>query len=243
MNETPARVLVLAPMRSELRPVVQAISGRKGLLGSAPVHVGRAGGAVVTTAQIGVGPGPAGRSARRLLEAGSFDHVVVSGIAGGIGPGVAVGDLVVPTEVEDLTTGRRFTPAAVGGHRRAGALATTAAELILDEGRLAELVARGIVALDMETAAVAEACEERDVPWSVYRVVSDRPEDGLLDHDVFGLLEADGSVNLAKTVRYVATHPSRVGALARFGRDASAGARRAAAAAVATCADLAASGS
>lgn len=238
MSEVATRTLVLAPMRSELRPVVRAISGRPQRLGDATVHVGAAGRAAVTAVLIGVGPGPARRSTERVLAAGRFDHVMVSGIAGGIGPGVAVGDLVIPAEVEDLTSGRRFTPTTVGDRRPSGALGTTAAELILGETELAELTARGIVALDMETAAVADVCEAHGVPWSVYRAVSDRPQDGLLDHNVFELLEADGSVNLARALRYVATNPRRVPGLSRLARDAMSAARRAARATVGACAAL-----
>lgn len=232
------QVLVLAPMRSELRPVARAMGGRRGQLAGVPVCVGRAGRASLTAALIGVGPEAARRSTERLLDASHFDHVVVSGIAGGIGPRIAVGDLVTPCEVEDLTTGRRFTPVTVGHHRPSGVVATTASELILDEERLAELEERGVIALDMETAAVAEVCQGRGRPWSVFRVVSDRPQDGLLDNGVFELLEADGTVNLGRTLRYVLARPSRIGPLARLARDAGGAARRAARAAVEGCATL-----
>ncbi|HML00977.1 MAG TPA: hypothetical protein VK428_12365 [Acidimicrobiales bacterium] len=230
--------LVLAPMRAELRPVVRAIGGRPDRTADVWVHVGRAGRTRVTAALIGVGPGPAGRATKRLLDAASYDVVVVSGIAGGIGPRVAVGDLVTPAEVEDLVSGRRFTPEPLGNHAPDGVLSTTAAELILDDARLREMTSRGVVALDMETAAVAEECEGRQVPWAVFRVVSDRPEEGLLDHAVFELLEADGSVNLVRTLRYVAARPGRVRGLAHLARDAAVAARRAARAAVEACASL-----
>ena len=37
---------------------------------------------------------------------------------------------------------------------------------------------RGVVALDMETAAIAHVCETRGVPWSVFRAISDRSSEG-----------------------------------------------------------------
>ncbi|HMK63912.1 MAG TPA: hypothetical protein VK386_09855 [Acidimicrobiales bacterium] len=232
------RVLVLAPMRSELRPVVRAMHGQLQQLGGNAVHVGRAGRATLTAGLIGMGPAQARRATERLLDAAVFDRVVVSGICGGIGPGSPVGDLVVPAEVEDLTTGRRFVPSTISSHRPVGVLSTTNAELILDDQRLGELSQRGTVALDMETSAVAEVCEASGIPWSVFRVVSDRADEGLLDHAVFGLLETDGSVNLGRTLRYLAARPVRVRALARLARDSSMAIRRAAAAAVAACATL-----
>src|SRR5579862_8452722 len=140
-------------MRSELRPLVRALGAKPAQLGTLAVHVGRAGRAEVTAALIGVGPAAARASTERLLDAGRFDHVVVSGIAGGIGPGGSVGDSVAPEVVEDLASGRRFTPPPFGDRPRAGVLVTTG-ELIMDDDHIRSLVARGVVALDMETSAV-----------------------------------------------------------------------------------------
>ena len=149
-------------------------------------------------------------------------------------PALAVGSLVIPSTVEDLASGRRYEATPLGDHRPDGVIGTTH-ELILDEGRLAALVERGVVALDMETAAVADVCEAHGCPWSAYRVVSDRPQDGLLDHGVFEMLEADGTVHLGRAIRYVVAHPARIRHLARLARDSSAAASLAARTAVAAC--------
>ncbi len=234
---TDAAPLVLAPMRSELRPVVKALRARPELLAGIPVHVGQAGGRRVTAALIGVGPPAARAATERLLDAGAFTHVVVSGIAGGIAPYLEVGALMVPQAVEDLATGERFEPAPVGDEEPVGVIGTTA-ELIVEDDRLRALVERGIMGLDMETAAVAGVCQARGVPWSAFRVVSDRPQDGLLEHGVFELLETDGSINLGRTARYLSRDPRRVKPLMRLARDSAGAARAAARAAVAACAAL-----
>ena len=232
-----ARALVLAPMRSELRPVVRALGARRASMAGIPVHRGTSGSTSVTVAMIGVGPDAARRSTERLLDAAEVDHVVVCGIAGGIAPDIEVGDLMTPAQVEDLSTGRRFAPVPLGGYGQVGTIGTTH-ELILDEGRLADLVARGVVGLDMETAAVAEVCEERAVPWSVFRVVSDRPQDGLFEHGIMEMLESDGTVNVLRALKYVAVRPSRLRQLRRLARDFGGAANRAARATVAACATL-----
>ena len=46
---------------------------------------------------------------------------------------------------------------------------------------LPALIAQGVVSLDMETAAIGECCEKRNVPWSVFRTISDRASDGSVD--------------------------------------------------------------
>lgn len=229
-------VLVAAPMRSELRPVVRALSARRAVVGGLDVHRGRAGGRQVVAALIGVGPEAARRATERLLDAMTrsdmaVSHVVVSGIAGGIGPGISVGDTVVPDSVVDLRSGREFRAAPPPGATPAGRIATVD-ELILDEARLAALVDRRFVALDMETAAVAEVCEAHGCPWSAFRVISDRPQDGLLSDDVMDMLRPDGSVDAWAALRTIVARPRRLPALVRLGRDAGSAASKAARAAV-----------
>jgi len=224
-------------MRSELRPVVRALSARPAVVAGIDVHRGEVAGTPVVAALIGVGPAAARRSTERLLEVLSVTHVLVSGICGGIGPGVAVGDTVVPESVVDLVGGRSFRSSPCIGAPAAGTLATVD-ELILDVDRLAGLVERGIIALDMETAAVAEVCEAKAVAWSAFRVVSDRPHDGLLDEGVMSMLRADGSTDPWAALRYAVAHPARVPALVRLGRDASSAAALAARATVRAASDL-----
>lgn len=231
-------ILVLAPMRSELKPVVRQLGAtRAEVPGATEAYRADLHPASVTAALIGVGPAAARESTERLLGGGSYDHVVVSGIAGGIGPGVEVGALITPATVEDLSTGSRYQPVTPSGHVPSGTIATTA-DLITDDEAVAALVERGIVGLDMETSAVADVCQAIGVPWSVFRVVSDRPQDGLLEPGVFEILERDGSINLGRAARYILRNPVRIGALNRLGRDSSAAARRAAREAVAACASL-----
>jgi adenosylhomocysteine nucleosidase len=233
-----AHVALLAPMTSELRPLVRLLALRRpGPPGTENgTYAGRVGGLAVTAMRAGVGTDAAARATRRVLDAGRVDHVVVVGIAGGIDDLLAIGDLVFPRAVVDARTGARFTPHPFGDHRARGAgvsdgLLHTSDDLIVDPGAVDELASRGIVALDMETAAVAAVCEERSCPWSVVRAVSDRASDGLVDEAVAGLARPDGSPDLRAVARLVARHPARVGHLARLGRDARIAARAAAEAA------------
>jgi adenosylhomocysteine nucleosidase len=87
------------------------------------------------------------------------------------------------------------------------------------------------VALDMETAAIAAVCDERGVPWSVFRTISDRSGDGLADEAILGLAHPDGSPNLRAVARFVLRHPARIPHLVRLGRDAAAATKAAASAA------------
>jgi adenosylhomocysteine nucleosidase len=228
-----ALILVLAPMRSELRPVVRALSARRDRSADTLVYRARRHGRDVVAAPLGVGPAAARRATSTLLDGlgSGVDHVVVSGIAGGLDPAATVGTVLVPEVVIDLETDRELRPAPLGPRQPSGTVAT-AAELILDPGRLRALLARGVTALDMETAGVGAVCEERGVPWTAFRAVSDRPDDGLVDGSVFSLLNEDGTTDVRAGIRFALSHPGRLPALVRLARDSARGCELAARAAV-----------
>lgn len=213
----PRRVALLAPMRPELRPLARVLSLRRsgsrhdGLLGG---EVGRLE-LVATTA--GIGPCAARRTTERVLDSARVDHVVVVGIAGGIGASVDIGDLVVPSLVLDLETGTEHRPFPLGETAPRGTLATSG-ELLVDRDEIARLAQRGIVAIDMETAAIAAVCERRRCPWSVFRAISDRAGDAAIDSEVLALAGAEGGTDLPALARFLLTRPWRVPQLVRLGR-------------------------
>jgi len=222
-------------MPSELRPLVAPLGLRRSREGGLALHRGSLAGTEVVAALAGVGLRAAAARAERLIDAVAPERLVVVGIAGGIGPSMAVGDLVVPEQVERLATGRRFRPAPFGEHPPRGVLASSDAllESPVDAARLGE---RGIVAIDMETAAVAEACERRGCPWSVFRAVSDRADDGSTDAAVLGLIDAEGRPIPAAVARFLVRRPQRIPQLVRLARGSRAATRAAAGAAIAAIA-------
>ncbi len=211
------RVAILAPMRSELRPLVRALSLRPAASGSSALLSGTVGRVEIVAATTGIGTLAAARAARGVLHAAAVDHLVVIGVAGGIGPSVAIGDLVVPERVLDLATGALHRPTALGDTPARGTLATSD-ELLVDPDDAARLERQGIIAIDMETAAIGAVCEERRCPWSVFRAISDRADDGSTDAAVFGLAGPEGEPNLPALARFVLTRPWRVPQLARLAR-------------------------
>lgn len=227
---------VLAPMPSELRPVVKAFGLRPGRCGAVEGQVGRVGDAEVVATTSGIGTALGAAAAERLLDGALVDHVVVVGIAGGIGPSVRVADLVVPGVVADWPDGREHRAAPLGRLAASGTIVTSD-EYGYGPEVVAEFIARGVLAVDMETAAVAAVCVARGVPWSAVRAVSDRADDDTVDHEVIGLVRPDGSPDLGRVVGHLARRPWRIARLAALGRDATAAARAAARAAAAACAE------
>jgi nucleoside phosphorylase len=217
-------------MRSELRPLVRPL-GLRGT-GAGALLSGAVGRVEVVATMTGIGTRAAASAARRVLDSARVDHVVVVGIAGGIGPSVGIGDLVVPELVLDLASGAEHRPAPLGGRAPRGTLATSDA-LLEGPDAAARLERRGVVAIDMETAAIAAVCEERRCPWSVFRAISDRADDGSTDAAVFGLAGPDGAPRLPALARFLLTRPWRVPQLARLARGLRVATGAAASAAVA----------
>jgi nucleoside phosphorylase len=229
------RVGLLAPMKSELRAVVKAFGVKPAQLGGVAVHTGSVGNADVVATTTGIGTARATSATERLLALGEFDRVIVVGIAGSVGPSVDIGDIVIPEFVVDGTTGNEYRPASITGPAARGSIVTSD-DYIVDPARLAELIARGVIAVDMETGSVAAVCAARGVAWSTVRAISDRAEDG--DVEMAKLAKPDGTPDGAAIARYFARHPGRIPYMLKVGRGAMLAAKNAARTAAQACEQL-----
>ena len=199
------------------------------------MHTGRVGNADIVATKTGIGTALATSATERLLGLGDFDRVMVVGIAGGVGPTVGIGDLVIPEVVVDGPTGNEYRPAPIDGPPARGSIVTSD-DFIVDPDRLEQLIARGVIAVDMETGSVAAVCAARGVPWSAVRAISDRAEDG--DEEMVKLANPDGSPNGAAVARYFAKNPGRIPYMLKVGRGAMLAAKNAATTAAKACAQL-----
>jgi nucleoside phosphorylase len=229
------RVALLAPMHPELRPLVRRLALRRASAAGGALFTGALGRTELVAALAGIGTRAAASATERLLDATPVDHLVVVGIAGGVGAGVRVGDLVVPERVVDLATGSVHRPTPIGSAVARGTLATADA-LVVDAERLAGLAREGVVAIDMETAAIAAVCERRGLAWSVFRAVSDLAGSGPVDAEILHLAGPDGRPTALAVTRFLLTRPWRGPHLARLGLDTRRAARAAADAAAAALA-------
>ena len=143
MTATTKRLAVLAPMQPELKVIVQSF-GLKATTGDEVFsHAGRAGSWWVGSLVTGMGPALAREATRRALSAGSIDHVMVIGIAGGLDPALPVGALMVPERVQLYPDGPVFGTHPIAPRMAAGALMTTDG-LFDDDEVWQQIVARGI---------------------------------------------------------------------------------------------------
>lgn len=229
----------MCAMPMELDPIVQRLGLRESVVGDMTMQVGSPGGRRIAAIVTGMGPALATGGITRLLDSVVVERVVVVGITGAVDEDTPIGTLVRPERVIDGSTdpiggGSEYRPAPLGPQMPEGVMWTTD-RLITDPEEIAALRERGVVALDMETAAIAAACERRDIPWSVFRVISDRATDGSVDEEVFHLSNQDGTPDDAAIELYFSQHPERVEAMARLAEGAMLGAQAAADAAIAAC--------
>jgi adenosylhomocysteine nucleosidase len=224
-------------MMQELKPLARELRLRP--LASEPtLHVGTVDGIDVVATATSMGTEAAATATRRLLTDYDIHHVIGIGIVGGMGPSVAIGDLVVPEVVIDGESGEQRLPHPVAAFERTGKLLTSTA-LIGDKSGLPGLIADGVVAVDMETSAIGAVCDEHGCPWSVVRAVSDWADDENTTDDVVGMAHPDGRANVPAVVRFVVTRPWRLPHLARLGRGMAAATQASAAAAAEACRHLA----
>ncbi len=229
------RVALLAPMQSELRPLVRKLSLPRSEGTDAVVHTGTTGGVEIVATLTGIGMRPAAAAAGRILDSGPVDHLIVVGIAGGVAPHSRVGNLIVPEVVVNGDAGTEHRPAPIGGTTPHGRLVSSD-DFTSDPAEVEQASRDGVTAMDMETGAVAAVCEQRGCPWSVFRAISDMAGD--TDEAVLALANPDGSPNLAAAARYLIPRPWKIPRLARLARDAQAAADAAADAAIAACGRL-----
>jgi adenosylhomocysteine nucleosidase len=197
--------------------------------GSVCCVIGQRGRWEVVVAQTGVGPERAAAACRDVLREHPLDLIVSAGLACALVP-AQIGDLLIGTDVrmeaDDHEASEHITrlcageivSAAVRTAERAGLTAKTGsfvtAPRILWHSAEKQAVAEmtGAIGLDMESAALAEAAAEQNVPFAIIRSVSDLVDENLpVDFNLF-LKPADWLKGLAACV----AAPSCVGGLLRL---------------------------
>ncbi len=153
-------LLICAPMRIEARAI------RRGLRSSAsPPQILRT----------GYGPARAARAAKNMSH-GSFGPMAIMGVGAGLTTDLHPGDLVVGSEVGDVTCGSALLLAAelerAGLRVRTGRITTV--DHLVRRSERAALAADGYLLADMESAPLAAAAGGR--PLTVIRAVSDTPD-------------------------------------------------------------------
>jgi adenosylhomocysteine nucleosidase len=188
------------------------------------LHRAVARGAPWLVVQSGPGEARAAAAAERALAAGAVG-LLSWGLAGGLDARVAPGTIVVPRRVL-REHGAPYAVATewhehLAGRARAlgvsdGDLLTVTAALHSPQEKQAAHAATGAVAVDMESAAIADVAARAGVPFAVTRVVVDGAADAL-PRDVERWVDERGARRLTPVLRAVVM-PSEWPVLATLGR-------------------------
>jgi adenosylhomocysteine nucleosidase len=137
--------------------------------------------------------------------------LVAWGLAGGLDPKLAAGAVVAPRRVRTLegspiavaaTWHARLAPLGAELALETGDLLTTDKALESPEAKRAAAAASGAVAVDMESAGVAEAAARAGLPFIALRVVVDGAGDALPE-GAERWIDERGNRRLAPTLRAV----------------------------------------
>ncbi len=186
----------------------------------------------------GMGAALATIAARSLADAG-VSALMSFGLAGGLDPVLAAGSIVLPSEVI-CRDGARFPTSAewrgqlalaIGEHHTVvtGALLSSGAPIDAVAAKSAAFRDTGAVAVDMESAGVAQLAAARHLPFIAVRVIVDTAVDAL--PRAVMAAGRGGQVSIPRLIAGLAAAPRDLPALIRLARRYRAATRSLAAAA------------
>lgn len=196
-------VAVIGAMQPEIERLKNSLENPvTETFGAFAIYSGRYGGKQVVLALSGIGKVSAAAATTVLVQRYRPDCVINTGSAGGLGQGLAVGDVVIGTEtahhdvdvtafgyaygqvpqlparfVSDtaLCAAAETAAAAFAGARVHRGLIVSGDQFVHSSEAVAAIRSRfaGVQAVEMEAAAIAQSCHQFSVPFVVIRAVSD----------------------------------------------------------------------
>lgn len=171
-------------------------------------------------------------NARRVsseVMAAPYTMCIASGFAGALKEHQNVGDIVVARTVQQLGTSvsLQCSPQLF---RSAIEAQSIGADVLLTTDKLAGTAAekkqlgRFADVIDMESFAVLSVASERGVPAIAIRAISDRVDEDI-PAGIETTVDETGRVRASGVARYLGTHPLRVQALIRIGKNSRAAAQ------------------
>ncbi len=203
---TVPRIAVVSAMREELHALHDDLAGaRIERVAGRDFHLGTLHGRPALLVLAGIGKVAAATTTALLLDRFEVEAVLFTGVAGGLGEGVAVGDVVIGDTLlqHDMDASPIFPrwEVPMTGRARFAADAAWSECLAQAAGASGHVVHRGLIvsgdrfvstssesaalrallpealAVEMEGAAVAQVCHDFARAFAVMRTVSDRADD------------------------------------------------------------------
>ncbi len=179
--------------------------------------------------QCGMGAERAQQAARSLLDAGAT-ALLSWGTAGGLDPALRPGDVVLPATVVpspgvglevDAAWHMRLCKCLAGSNINTGPLIQSP-RVVAEPADKAELFqSTGAIAVDMESAAIAQVCQDAGKSFMAIRAIAD-PAGRSIPTAVTKAMDVNGRVSLAKLGQVVLKTPRLLTTLLQLRRDSRA---------------------
>lgn len=201
-------IAIVSAMHEELAAVLALMPDeRKQVVGGREFWLGHLHGHEVVAVLSRIGKVAAATTATALIERFEAGRIVFTGVAGGLAPGVKVGDIVVAEsflqhdmdasplfpkyEVPLYGTSRFATDRALSGELERAARAALPGVALhrglvvsgdrfvstTGESQALQAALPQALAVEMEGAAIAQVCHDYGVPFAAVRTISDRADD------------------------------------------------------------------
>ncbi len=240
-------IAVLCAIRNEIGPLASCMNvSRKFDIDDVLFYQGEMNGLPLTLVQSGIGRDNAIKATCCLLESTRVDLLISAGVAGGIRRGLNVGDLVVAESVgyskqsdfdcaalrleSEFICKKEIVQLARQINNNLESKLHFGKLLTVDKIISQASTKRGIgeqnsfLAVEMESAAVAEVAYEKGVGFAAIRSISDDIDDDLhLDYD--NIISDDGKVKVASIALSVLRNPQRLALLSRLNRQTKSAAK------------------
>lgn len=181
--------------------------------------------------QCGIGPQRAAAAARWLV-AQQVDRLAVLGVSGGLNPDLGTGDLVLASAVVDRCVGEKSAPLVLDGEGckqsllsagfkvYSGSILTVSEPVLHPAEKTALFAEYDVLAVDMESAAVARVAIEMAVPCTVVRSICD-PAQRPIAADVFDIVDETGHLRWGGLLSGLFKRPGLLFDLLRMQKDFS----------------------
>jgi len=236
-------IAVLCAIRQEISPLLDCINVHKKFdIDGVLFFQGDLNGLPLALVQGGVGRKNAVKAANCLLESIKVDLLISAGVAGGIRHGLNVGDLVVAESVghsnqcnfddeelqlesdyacnkEVIQLTRQLSSKSKGMESKIhfGSLLTV--DKVISSASTKKRIGEqdSFVAVEMESAAVAEVACRKGVKFAVIRSISDDIDDDLhLDYD--SIMSDEGKVKVTSVALEIMKNPKKLALLIRLNK-------------------------
>jgi adenosylhomocysteine nucleosidase len=166
----------------------------------------------------------AGTAAEAVLREWRPDLLVMAGVAGALAPDLSMADVIVADGIvagHELHSPSLVPSVSTRSHHTGRLLSLDRVLVTADDKRVALaalLHSSAPLAVEMETAAVAQVAACHGVPWAAIRAVSDTADESL-PLDFNRLRSPDGDLPTARVALAALSSPTAIPGLIRLGKN------------------------